>query len=619
MTTSETVSSEEGKSTSAKSHFDEGRYDECAETLSALPEALNAKVQQNLVLCKFLKKSPDDLESMLDNLYTIEGKMNKETEEDEEVDEVERSVLTYNISLVHYQTKNYNKAIVILEKLFKIIEPLEDQLAYKVCFLLVECYLCTYNVEGATMVTYYLDKLMASKATAEATDAPLDVEIHRARMHQYKTRLYALQKCLKACKREIKNVLSVSGTTASSLFLKSEFEYLRNNFKKSAKLLNSAPKSCPSKENIPTLYYNNFGCMHFKMYKYNLGVLYMSRAIEANTKAVKAAPQGCNSVMYSINHNYQLLYNYGILLLHAGQPKAAFKCLTQASSVYTRNPRLWLRIAECAIAVVNLGEDCTEINNSKSETVRSIIGSGVYRKTVLNTTFQNCPKQFSADLTDQAPSPTLTYAVLCLENALDLLPDNNEPVSCLPAAPLKDTSSLRASILCNTAYVWLCIGDPLQALTPAQQLANQVSAPKVLRLLGHLYSAEALLLLNRSNEAMHALSPESIEAVKSVPCHSKKEVDEEGSCSPVPPSSDLSVEEVHNTIILNTVALYCMRRDLNKAKRILIQHLSTLNQDEVPPQATMLLVYIELRQGNCAGALCILKQQQNSPGSLAPA
>ena len=28
--------------------------------------------------------------------------------------------------------------------------------------------------------------------------------------------------------------------------------------------------------------------------------------------------------------------------------------------------------------------------------------------------------------------------------------------------------------------------------------ASQVSAPKVLRLLGHLYSAEALLLLNRS-------------------------------------------------------------------------------------------------------------------------
>ena len=28
------------------------------------------------------------------------------------------------------------------------------------------------------------------------------------------------------------------------------------------------------------------------MQKYNLGVLYMSQALEANTKAVKAAPQG---------------------------------------------------------------------------------------------------------------------------------------------------------------------------------------------------------------------------------------------------------------------------------------------------------------------------------------
>ena len=59
--------------------------------------------------------------------------------------------------------------------------------------------------------------------------------------------------------------------------------------------------------------------------------------------------------------------------------------------------------------------------------------------------FTNTPH--SADLTDQAPSPTLTYAVLCLENALDLLPESNEAVSCLPAAPLKDTSSLRYTLL----------------------------------------------------------------------------------------------------------------------------------------------------------------------------
>ena len=53
--------------------------------------------------------------------------MSKDNEEDD-VDEVEKAVLLYNIALVHYQTKNYDKAVVILEKLFKLIEPLEEGL-----------------------------------------------------------------------------------------------------------------------------------------------------------------------------------------------------------------------------------------------------------------------------------------------------------------------------------------------------------------------------------------------------------------------------------------------------------------------------------------------------------
>ena len=65
----------------------------------------------------------------------------------------------------------------------------------------------------------------------------------------------------------------------------------------------------------------------------------------------------------------------------------------------------------------------------------------------------------------------------------------------------------------------------------------------------------------------------------------------------VPVTQESMVQDVHNIIILNSVALYCMKRDLNRAKRILAQHLSTLNDGEIPAQATMLLVYIELRQG----------------------
>ena len=56
--------------------------------------------------------------------------MRKEGEE-EEVDDVEKAVLLYNIALVHYQTKNFEKALIILEKLFKLIEPLEEGLGGK--------------------------------------------------------------------------------------------------------------------------------------------------------------------------------------------------------------------------------------------------------------------------------------------------------------------------------------------------------------------------------------------------------------------------------------------------------------------------------------------------------
>lgn len=76
-----------------------------------------------------------------------------------------------------------------------------------------------------------------------------------------------------------------------------------------------------------------------------------------------------------------------------GQPKAAFNCLSQAATVYSRNPRLWLRIAECAIGVVQKSQENEQIQNCKSNTVKAIVGSGIYRKTILNTSFQNLPKK----------------------------------------------------------------------------------------------------------------------------------------------------------------------------------------------------------------------------------
>ena len=47
-----------------------------------------------------------------------------------------------------------------------------------------------------------------------------------------------------------------------------------------------------------------------QMKKYNLGVLYLSQALEANTKAVKAAPQGKDPDAYEQDFSIFFMYNF---------------------------------------------------------------------------------------------------------------------------------------------------------------------------------------------------------------------------------------------------------------------------------------------------------------------
>ncbi len=55
----------------------------------------------------------------------------------------------------------------------------------------------------------------------------------------------------------------------------------------------------------------------------------------------------------------------------------------------------------------------------------------------------------------------------------------------------------------------LGLGDPLSALSYATQLLASPTQPKCLEFLGHIYSAEALVLLDRIPEALHHLNPEN--------------------------------------------------------------------------------------------------------------
>lgn len=78
------------------------------------------------------------------------------------------------------------------------------------------------------------------------------------------------------------------------LFIKSNFEYVRHNERKAVKLLNSIPRDnevLQTGESVSAMYFNNLGCLHFQMQKYNLASFYFCRAIEENEKALNLFSQ----------------------------------------------------------------------------------------------------------------------------------------------------------------------------------------------------------------------------------------------------------------------------------------------------------------------------------------
>ena len=76
-------------------------------------------------------------------------------------------------------------------------------------------------------------------------------------------------------------------------FLKANMEYLSCNYPKALKMLAMAPKSpivSDSGECLAAFYFNNIGCLHYHMGKYNLAAHYLHKAIEENDAALNGYP-----------------------------------------------------------------------------------------------------------------------------------------------------------------------------------------------------------------------------------------------------------------------------------------------------------------------------------------
>ncbi|XP_061631377.1 CCR4-NOT transcription complex subunit 10 isoform X5 [Phyllopteryx taeniolatus] len=676
---------------SAYESFVAGKYDESLRHLEALQE-LNKedyKIALNKAVVEFYKSGQTTTGNLKQSLMAMKSQVHTATEDVDGLDDVENSLLYYNQAIVHYHMRQYSEAISIGEKLYQFLEPFEEKFAQAVCFLLVDLYLLTFQPEKALHLLAVLDKLSVQGSNKngkaennkdggnQKAEFSAMIEAAKSKMHQYKVRAYIQMKSSKACKREIKSVMNTAGNSAPSLFLKSNFEYLRGNYRKAVKLLNSSniaehPGPIKTGECVRCMFWNNLGCIHFAMGKHNLGIFYFKKALQENDHTCAQLGDGGNGQAKKFtgipmcallaNKRYELLYNCGIQLLHIGRPLAAFECLIEAVQVYHSNPRLWLRLAESCIAA-NKGGSEQESKGlpCKKGIVQSIVGQGYHRKIVLaSQSMQNTI--YSEGQSAAIPVASMEFAAICLRNALLLLPEHQQQdsktdnssksssqsgstesgsensdacsgkgqeadrlLSAAPSSPLRkqEVENLRCSILACSAYVALALGDNLMALNHAEKLLHQAKVSGSLKFLGHLYAAEALISLERISDAIMHLNPDNVTDVsigvltsEQDPGSDKGDETVESSGKQTPLCYPSSVTSARAMMLFNLGSTYCLRSEYDKARKCLQQAASMLNTKEIPPEAILLGVYLELQNGNTQLALQIIKRNQLLPTAV---
>ncbi|XP_003396813.1 CCR4-NOT transcription complex subunit 10 [Bombus terrestris] len=658
----------------ALSEFQKGAYANCLSYLNKL-ETLrpkDLKVMHNKVVVECYKNDLKKTELLRKSLNAICGQMST-IDSTETIDDIEKCVMRYNQAVLLYHTKQYNAAIQIMNRLFAFIEPMEESLAHKVCLLLIELHIVTEQPDAALSLINYIESQLIStdnskissvdkegiiKSIKEQKEPKREVDIvtdaFKLKLLKCKARIYLMMHQLKLCKREWKTLVSLgTPVNISTVFLKANIEYLRGNYKKAVRLLNSVTsenldfKTCG--ESSPVLYYNNMACLYLAMGKPNLASFYLRKALHENKCALESVQVKDNDPLSSRplctlggNKHYELMYSLGVTLLHAGHASLAFDCFMEAAQKLHNNPKLWLRIAECCIYCHKpTNEVDFNIPKRRKDLVQKVVGTGIYRKIILASSLSKDIKYHPEGFPSAIPQLTLEFASLCLKNALFLLPNNNElnipitPIATPQTVPLSltaghnlgaqhstvmsptttvETLNLKISVLAASAYVCLCLGDYVIALEHAKALLNTNKLPGAYRMLGNLYAAESLIFMDKISDAIEYLKPENIQDLStSVLIPETQDKDKEKSdeviSKPIKMWYPTTVPTGIAVLRYNLAVAYAIRGELDKSGEILKQVWMSKGPDcDVPIHVIMLALYIELQLGHADISRSIIKQ-----------
>ncbi|GBP24375.1 CCR4-NOT transcription complex subunit 10 [Eumeta japonica] len=256
---------------------------------------------------------------------------------------------------------------------------------------------------------------------------------------------------------------------------------------------------------------NNLGVSYLSIVKPFLATKYLQNAVKEHFRAMESDD---SKRLITCRDRPFYVHNLGVALLAANKPDGAFECLVEAIRHYPSNPRIWLRLAECCVK-----KYCND--EAQQFTVKKI-GKNPHSRLLLER--KRIDKYSNSGESFAIPSLSLEFATLCLRNATSLISNQEIPsdtnahiIQAPPGIPLnwKQWCQLKNSVLVLQTYIFLQLQDPFAALITAKDVLSQPEVSNEHKALAHIYAAEALISLDKLNEAVEHLHPPMINEIAS--------------------------------------------------------------------------------------------------------
>ncbi|XP_076267943.1 CCR4-NOT transcription complex subunit 10 isoform X1 [Rhynchophorus ferrugineus] len=633
----------------ASTEFKKKNYSACFQIINKLETSRpnDFKVVHNKAVVEYFKSDLYKTEQFQKNLTNVCQQFKIKVDKLEEID---YCIAQFNQAIILYHQRQYTAAQRIMDRVYKFIEPMEENLAKQVSLLAIELQLCLKQPEKAlTFISYLENNLMygasiplkgldrngRDKKFPLPTPKPISEDFQK-KLLKYKIRCYLLKHSLTIASKGLKTLLK-DKNNVDALFMASNLKYLKGNLDESLKILSTIPEDCLNYndcgESSRIMLNNNLGVIHHALGKPNLACHYFQKALKEDINLNQNTQKKDDRHLYCMGSSkyHELMYNLGVSLLYAGRAAQAFDCLIICVRRYHRNSRLWLRIAECCMVVHKQSNEIDfDLKTKQKELIVEVIGSKRQQMVILTDKLSK-DKKYSVESQSYAvPVPSLEFASLCLRNAKLLLPaDAAElpavPLFLVPGVPVPPPSPslapsspscaseiqiLKNTILVASSYVALCLGDYIMALKHAQELLSQERASSVHRLLAHMYAAECLILLDRIPEALEHLSLENIKDLEfNLPNGACVSADDQIKTNPPPKWVPSNLESVHAVLQYNIAVAKTIRGQLDQASAILKQIWQKRTPTcRVPAHIIMLVIYIELQLGHADVARNLLRQ-----------